>query len=425
MTRPDFAKGYNEAFLNWWYSGGMNSVMPGAIADLKKANADYEWDAPTSPYATYQEPVFAAKVELWLARNSAVYSLLPKSTFLAKGDSFKFVETELSGLTNVGPTSTPFASLAVESAPTIVDLEQMKPGFYADPWKINFVSRVESTWQKATEPATDPAFIKQFHAEALPHQIDKLLVTTVDTASGSYKTESLDRLLTIYDEASTTYCNAATDPDIYFGKSATIGTRASDSDDTWGCGAGAASTTTMLGSGTTTGARVLKLDYVDAVLAESIKYSKNKRYIIITGPKTINEMQKLIDPKQRYLNSEMDYQQTLNGVSTRKGVEGGFTVGALISNGLTIPVFGSDNVPGESSSNISATVTSQNIGNIYIVDLDAVELRIAVPVTYLETPPQSMATMDYLQTRHMFLWAGQLIATNPRANAVVKYLKSS
>ena len=136
-------------------------------------------------------------------------------------------------------------------------------------------------------------------------------------------------------------------------------------------------------------------------------------------------MQKLIDPKQRFLNVPMDYQQTLNGVSTRKGVEAGFTVGGLISNGLSIPVFGCDHVPGEVSTNVSATVTSSNIGNIYLLDLDEVELRIAVPVTYLETPPSSMLDIDYFQSRHIFLWAGQVIPHNIRALGAVKYLKAS
>jgi len=422
MARQKHMTGYNEDFLNWWYGGGYLASLMGD--DIRKANADYEWDSPTSPYATYQEPIFAAKVELWLARASQVYSLLPKTTFLAEGDSSKYVESELNGLVRVTATSTPFASLAVESAPTIVNIEQIKPGYYADPWKINWMSRVESGWQKAMQPNLDPQFVKTFHAQALPNQIDKLLTLDVDNAFGAGVVGSLD-LLTIYDEASTTYCSAATDPDIYLGKSSVVQTRASDTDDTFGCGAGNSATATVLGSGTSTGARVLKIDYIDDVLADSIKFSKNKRYIMITGHKTINEMQSLIDPKQRYLNVPMDYQQTLNGVATRKGVEAGFTVGGLITNGLTVPVFGCDHLAGEDPANISATVTSQNIGNIYLIDLDEIELRIAVPVTYLESPPAAMTDIDYFQSRHMFIWAGQLVPHNWRAHAVVKYLKSS
>jgi hypothetical protein len=419
-------RGYNEAFLNWWYGGGNMAALSGDMNEILKANADREWDAPASPYATYQEPVFAPKVELWLARESPTYSILPKTTFLEKGDSFKFVETELDGLVNVTATSTPIATFqsgSVESAPTIVDVEQIAPGYYADPWTVNWMSRVESGWQKATEPKTDPQFIKNFHTEALPNQIDKLLVKTVDTAPSANAIESLDALLSCQAEASTTYCSAATDNDLYFGTTIQVD-RAADTDDTWGVGAGGNDTDT-LGSGGATGARVLKLDLIDDVLAESIKYSKNKNYIMLTGHKTINEMQRLIDPKQRFLDTKFDYQKTLAGVSTRRGVTGGFTVGALLSNGIQIPVFGSDHVPGETTSNDSDTVTSQNIGNIYLIDLDEIELRIAVPVTYLETPPHQMLGIDYFQSRHIYLWAGQLLPGNPRAHAAVKYLKAS
>jgi hypothetical protein len=70
-------------------------------------------------------------------------------------------------------------------------------------------------------------------------------------------------------------------------------------------------------------------------------------------------------------------------------------------------------------------VTDADIGNIYILDLDAIELRVAIPITYLETPPAAMLTGDVMKTRHMFLYAAQLLATNFRAHGAVKYLKAT
>jgi len=422
--RPKYARGYNTDFLNWWYNeNGLGSVLTSAgFGDvIKKAAADYEWDFPGA-FTTYGEPVFAPKVELWLARNSEVYSLLPKSTFIAKGDSFKYIETELDGLVAITATSTPDASLAKESAPTITNVELIRPGYYGDYWKVNWMGRVESGWQKATDPKTDPAYIKAFHAEALPNQIDKLLTLTADTTPAATTVESLDTLLSINTEAGTTYLSAATDNDLWFGKSSAEQIRANDTDDTYGCGAGGADTA-MIGAGTN--ARVVQLDFIDDALAAAKPYSKNKNYIMVMGNKTLNEIQKLIDPKQRFLDTPMNYQKTLNGVSTRKGVVGGFTVSGLISNGLTIPVFTCDHVANETSTNRSSKITDADIGNIYIIDLDAIELRVAVPVTYIETPPSSMLSIDYLQSRHMFLWAAQLLCSNFRSHACVKYLKSS
>jgi len=136
-------------------------------------------------------------------------------------------------------------------------------------------------------------------------------------------------------------------------------------------------------------------------------------------------MQKLIDPKQRFLDSPMDVQITMNGVKTRRGVQAGFQVASYVTNGIRIPFFTSRHVANETSANRSATITDADIGNIYILDLDAVEIRMAIPITYLETPPAAMLTRDTMSTRHMFLFAGQLICTNFRANAAVKYLKST
>jgi len=421
---------WGKKFLNWWYfQGGMHDTIYGRdsitgnpVTSERIAKAIGPWDAPTSPYAYYFEPKFSAVVQSYVDRASEVFKLLPRTTFLAEGDSLKYFESDLAGLTGVTHTSTPFSSGSAESAPTIATLEEFEPAYVVDPWETSLLSRTRATWQN--DPKLDPAWIKQYHAQNLPNQLDKMLTKTVDTVandgSSAFNIESIDRICSGSSEASTTYVSDATDPDIYWGKSSALIDRSADSDDTFGCGAGDG-----LDLPDTNAARILDLGMIDDVVAAVMPYSRRKRYIAITGPKTLLEMQKLIDPKQRFLETRMDYQLTLNGVSTRKGVETGFSVGAYVSNGITIPFFPSRHVANETSSNRSATITDADIGNIYILDLDAIELRFAIPVTYLETPPPAMLTGDVMKTRHMFLLAAQLIATNFRAHASVKYLKST
>lgn len=421
---------YGKDYLNWWYFEGgayntflgLDSASGGPVVSSRIAKAIGPWDAPTSPYAEYFEPVFSATVQAWIERASEVYRLLPKTTFQAEGDSLKYFETDLAGLTGVSYASTPFASGSAESGPTIVSIEQIRPSYVVDPWETSLMSRTESGWQNA--PNLNPAWLKTYHSELLPNQIDKQLTNTIDTVafdnSSYFNIESLDRICSGSDEAHTDYVSDATDPDIWFAKTSAEVDRSTDTDDTFGCGAGNG---LDIGTGTE---RVLNLDMIDDVVSEIIPYSKSGRYIAVTGPKTLNEIQKLIDPKQRFLDAKMDIQFTINGVSTRPGERGGFSVASYLTNGIQIPFFTTRHCAQETSSNISSKISSSDsIGNIYFLDLDHIELRMAIPTTYIETPPAAMLTGDALKTKHMLLFAAQLLCTNYRAQGAIKYLKKS
>jgi hypothetical protein len=391
--------------------------------DFKKAIGS--WDAPTSPYADYFEPKFSAVVQAYVERASEVFKLLPKTTWLAEGDSWKYYETDLDSLQGLAHASTPFATGTAESAPTIISLEELEPAYLVDPWETSLMSRTRATWQ--ADPKLNPAFIKKYHTELLPNQLDNQLTQTVDTVSNdgssNLNMESIDRILSTYAESGVaTHVSHATDGDLHWGDSTANGKidRSADTDDTFGCGAGDGISLPAAAA-----ARVLSLDYIDDVLAESIPFSRRKRYIGLLGPKTLNEMNKLVDPKQRFLDAPMDVQITMNGVSTRRGTEAGFSVASFISNGLQIPMFTSRHVANETAANRSATVADADIGNIYFIDMDEIELRVAIPVTYLETPPAAMLTGDTMMTRHWYMYAAQLIGNNFRAHAAVKYLKST
>jgi hypothetical protein len=301
--------------------------------------------------------------------------------------------------------------------------------YLIDPWETDLMARTRAGWQN--DPKLNPQWIKTYHANNLANQIDKMLTKTVDTVandggSSVSNLESIDRIISSYAESganANSYVDAVTDGDIYWGNSTVLIDKSGDSDDTFGPGAGDGISLPTVGAPAT--ARVLSLDYIDDVIAESMAYSKRKRYIGFLGHKTLNEMQKLIDPKQRFLDHQSFVQITMNGVETRRGAQTGFPVATYISNGIPIPMFPSRHVANETSDNRSGIVTDADIGNIYFIDLDEIELRMAIPMTYLETPPAAMLTGDFLKTRHMFLFASQLICKNFRPHAAVKYLKST
>jgi len=414
---------YGKDYLKWWYfdGGAQYTIFGNGSAALPEGmkKAVGPWDAPTSPYTYDFQGKYSLEIEAYTQRASEFYKLVPKTTFLASGDSMKYYETDLAGLNPYTYAGTPFASESAEAEPTLAEFNQLRPAYLIDPWETSLMSRTESTWK--IDPSSTPEKIKAYHAENLGNQLDKLLQVQVDTATTATSIESIDRIISSENESGVaTHVSHTTDGDIYWGKAGIQIDRSADTDETFGAGAGDG-----ISLPTTAAARYLDLDFIDDVIAASGPYSKRKNYIGFTGPQTINEIQKLIDPKQRYFGNPMEYQLTLNGVKTRQGEKTGFTVGAIVSNGITIPMFSSTHCPNESSANRSATVTDANIGNIYFIDLDAIELRTAIPITYMESAPNDMMAMDALKTRHWFMYAAQLIATNFRCHAAVKYLKKS
>ena len=171
---------YNKEFLDWWYNrGGWRQTIygleddePAVAGQITKAVTP--WDPPAAVYDYYFESVFSATVQAWVDRASEVFKLLPKTTWLAEGDSLKYYAADLAGLTGVSSASTPFASITVESGPTVATLEQLKPAYVIDPWETGLTSRVESTWQR--DPKLDQAWVKQYHVDNLPNQIDNMLI---------------------------------------------------------------------------------------------------------------------------------------------------------------------------------------------------------------------------------------------------------
>ena len=153
---------------------------------------------------------------------------------------------------------------------------------------------------------------------------------------------------------------------------------------------------------------------IDDIMATAKKYGSGN-YIAITNDDTINAIQKLIDPHARFLHGENYVEITQNGVKTRRGEGGGrLPVSSIVTNGLTIPVFSDPNV---------AVPVAGGAGNLYFVDLDHIELRVALPISYFHTDMgNDYLRMDYTQIYHDIFFGGNLIADRFNCHAAVKYI---
>lgn len=382
------------------------------------------WDAPTSPYGSAWNAKFNMKIHMWVVdRVDTLQRLFKKTTYQAEGDAVKYVETDIDGMQGIWTSGTPFTSGSVESARTPADLENVYPAFLVDPWEDNWVSGIIASYKD--EPKYDPAKNMKDHIEYFPFQIEKKLNQQIDTVNNDGSTyrycESIDRLISSYAEAHTDYVNDAADPDLHYNNSTALVDRSGDSDDTFGGGAGDG---IILGDGGATGARILDPGYIDDAMKGCKKYSKGKNYVLYMGESTLDELQYFYGDKERFIDGPMSIEYTVNGVKTRAGRDIGEQIASFRSRNVKMPIFTSDYAPGEQSNNISATVVNQDIGNIYLIDLDEIELRYALPTTHIATNDGAMLQPDNLTHRHMLATAFQLIATNPRAHGAVKYLKA-
>jgi|GEM_PF-2475742 len=380
-----------EEFLDLWYRReiGMNGLI-----------------RKDDPYllarTDYFDPKYSAKIEAWAVRADTLYKLLPKTTYVERGDSIKFIGSDpyvystTSALRPLQETTALYTSVDTD-VPDVTDLNYIEPGYVDLPWKISMQAQFKAGW--TAKPNFTPELIQKYNMERYVQLLDAQLLQTVDTAT-AYVPDSLDRIISSKAEDDSAWIDDG-DCDLW----RTQGSKSIDRD---------AATTydAQCDLPETEANRSLTLDMIDDIMATAKKYGSGN-YIVLTNDDTINAIQKLVDPKGRMLHGESEVEYTQSGVVTRRGHGGGrIPVASIITNGLTIPVFSDPNV---------AVPISGGAGNLYFIDLDHIELRVAMPISYFHTDfGQDFLRLDYPQVYHDIIFGGNLIADRFNCHAAIK-----
>jgi len=420
MTQSEIVT-YDD-FLKWfyWQSGGLPGLLANQNAGMGMdmgGGALVKSDDPMALGRTdYFDPAYSAKVELWGHRWTDIYKLLPKTTYLQYGDSFKFVGSDIADGMFHGYIEASDLSSEDTDVPDITDIDSVHPAIMGFHWKDTLAAALKRAWQPHPPFKNDPQWLKGYYSELFWDKMDKFLVQGVDTPNGisgtSYHIESLDRILSSKEEADGSQVSAATDPDILFGESGkTIDRSAATTYD---------AAVHTPGAGADTAAEVLTLDTIDDEFALAKVYSKNKNYIGLTNDGGMNALQKLVDPKHRLLDGNTEVAITMDGVDTRPGAKaaGRIQIASLATTGITIPMFTSPHITGQT------TVITDGEFNIYFLDLDEIEVRVAMPVTYLSTDNNMMLPIGSLKHEHLLLQASQLVPTKFKSHCAIKYQKA-
>jgi len=383
-----------EEFLDLWYRReiGMNGLLRKADDPYLVARTDYF------------DPKYSAMIEAWAVRAETAYRLFPKTTYMEKGDSIKYIPADpyvystVNTLRAVTETTALFASVDTD-VPDVSDINYIEPGYVDLPWKVSMQAQLKAGW--TAKPNFTPELLRKYNMERYVHLLDYQLLQTVDTLSTN-KPDSLDRIISCKAEDDASWIDAG-DCDLWQTQTSKSIDRSSAT--TWDA---------QVDLPATEENRALTLEMIDDIMAAAKRYGSGN-YIALTNDDTINTIQKLIDPKGRILHGQNEVEFTQDGVVTRRGHGAGrIPVASLITNGLTIPVFSDPNV---------AVPVSGGAGNLYFIDLDHIELRVSLPISYFHTDMgNDYLRMDYTQIFHDILFGGNLIADRFNCHAAIKYI---
>jgi len=407
-------------FLDDYYAVGPGGYLQftGRMpdSDLKKILIHTE--------SNYYEYAYMKQVQLGFSVNSEIYKLLDKKPITAVGNSYKYTTSHNLLTTALGPGGADQIFAAATQEPAISTVQGITSGVEKVTLSRDLHSMVVEKIPEAHPGEPDWDFLKNKLAPvALMDKIDGWLgggsthTTNQGVDTPALKNiECIDRMISNKTESGVAnHVSLVTDGDIYWDG---VGTGSIIFDRSAAPAFAEAQVKLPSVAGTAEAYNIL--EEIDDLMAVAKKYSENNRYIGLCNDKNLNKLEAEIDPKQRFLEKQVNVAATIGGISTRTGHEGGFDVGAIVSCGVTIPMFTSNALPILNSK--YATGTSN--GHIYLIDLDGMYIRVDIPVTFLETGfGAEMLHQDYLRSRGMLFTLSQLVCTNFQSQAKLAWIK--
>lgn len=354
--------------------------------DLLKAD-----DPMLTTKTSFFNPIYGKAVINWLNHEADIWKLLPKTTYQQKGDSLRVVTADASTFHGQNETAT---ALGDTDVPDLTEVNFTDPAIMYSHWDASLLAQIKSTYQDS--PNQNVAeYLKGYFAKKHPSDLNGQLMQEAGTLArlgGNFDNfiESIDRVCS--DGAEEALLDAG-DCDIY----------------TFDRSANEAEAYVDLNAGSL---RNISLGLLDDMIADCKKYSESKRFIMLTDEAQLNSIEALEGVKQRYSDASKWKVDSVNGVQTRKGLDIGFSVSSYVGAGIEVPIFTSKDVHAESGGN----------GNIYLLDLDHIEIRVALPTVYMSTENSHFLVLDSFNYKYMFLTVAQLCADKFNCHGAIKYL---
>ena len=366
------------------------------ISDLEKIY--YPWMDKNNPLFNYKlkadDPVLTSTTNfltttygqiLWNQINmeANAWGLLPKKPWDRRGWRLIKARSSTGGGITEGATlpETDQPDLAIASA---------APKTIAHTFDLSWQALLEAEGQD--DVVGDPmATYRDYTSEEHAKDINAMLLQDFDTLA-SANIESLDRLCATTSERTGL---AYTDGD----------------EDIFGIDRSANSWADAYSDHNSGTDRTLTLAMLNQLIRETRPYwsdRSGRNCIFLTGHDTADQIAELLQAQQRFMDVSLANGVQRGGVSTREGIDGGFSVMAY----RNIPIFESIDAPQDGTS------------RIYLLDLGHTFIKVLAPTQYFQTGVQSgdPFILNKLNEEGMFVTLAELNCTMFKANGKIRDL---
>jgi hypothetical protein len=266
--------------------------------------------------------------------------------------------------------------------PTLNEVE-CKPKILCTPWAVYDLLAIESKLGNDAIPIEE--FGRMYYRDAHVKGINGELGDTVNTVHTN-TIESYDRITSSYAEVNVSdNPPAANDADL---AGYLVDGSAHDRD----AAAGWTDAQLVHNDGTD---RALELSHMNE-LARKCRKAGLKNGAWVTNWEVKEKIDALIEPKQRYVGYDRRV-FTINGVQTPPGRQTGFEVATY----LGMPIIVTDDLDD----------TTHEGSRIWLVDLDHLHIRVALPTVYITSEDADKFALDKFLTDNMYVTMAELVCT--------------
>jgi hypothetical protein len=421
-TFKDFLYGKNGYYRN---------LAPDPTASYYNAMMKADVPLTYSTSTTWFDPLYLGKVTLEaLTRSKKAFSALRKTSYASEGDSYQVIDTDVTHQASMLETGALFGTTAV---PALADVDTIYPAILHVDWTNTEVATAMSGLQRSrTTPTLEQIreYMTNLFWDTAERQICGVWrnaaavhgVDSIATTGGVAEFECIDRMISTAAETGANYVNDTEDGDIWW-DSIGIGGGGTEKFDR-SAGEGVAQTTIPVAGDKAAGTAYNICDELDDLMAKILVYcdSDTPNYIAMMSPKAYNKVKAENDPKA-LITDYTDARQTINGISSAPGVVGGkVQLSALRLSDITVPIVTVPYLMGTAASSwtwLTTVCTTGTVGNIYLINQDAMEFRTLIPLTYRSVPAE-----DALETKHTLYMAGQLVCKNWMSHGALKLIKA-
>lgn len=372
---------FYEDVITAWVEGKFTNILDprkkgwSQLVERKVKDDNWARSSETAAWST----IYGSKTFAQLMYDNPLWGLLPKVNWINAKSGWRVVSSDIATLVSGVAEN---GALPATLHPTLNEVE-CRPKIMATTWSVYDLLSIESKLGNDAIPIEE--FGRQYYSDAHARGINDKLGDTVNTVHTN-DIESYDRITSSYAEIQMSdNPPAANDADL-------AGYLVDGSTHDRDAGTGWTDAQLVHNDGTD---RTLELAHMNE-LARKCRKAGLKNGVWITNFEVREKLDALIEPKQRFVGASRKV-YSVNGVQTPAGEDTGFEVATY----LGMPIIETADLDD----------TAHEGSRIWLVDLDHLHIRVALPTLYLTSEDADKFALGYFRTESMYVTMAELVAT--------------